>query len=530
MAVNITNSELKETKGLPLPSASLESLKYLREEQCSQSASKDFKLQNYQRFLRRVLSPDSPVRSLLVVHGTGTGKTCTAIQIAEEYIIRPEFQDKRVLVLAQPSVQENFKNQIFNISAVQVDSGIIKSKQCTGRRYLDMITRVQNEPLKWSDPETRERISDISQKLIKEFYEFRGYSEFANALDEQRGISDLHLETWIHNNFDNRMIIIDEAHNLRSTDEGIKTKQRSIAVEEIIKTANNVTLILLTATPMFDDYTEILYYFNLFLWNERKHEKDLQASKIFKLNGDFQEGMETQFRRWCQDYISYVRGDNPLTFPFRLPPSKNMIAIPAEIDINGQPIPENERREYLTLTGSQVKGIQEKVLTSELRKIGLNSRDQILCVFPENLPFRKIFSLSLESDTTYKYSKNIPYFLSPSRISNYSSKFALITKIIKESKGIIFVYSNLVDYGAQLFAMCLEEHGYVSASGRNLLEKTSEEVEKGSLGKYALFTSMNISESEQRRLLDRLRLPSNSDGSDIKIIVGSPMIFVKYIY
>jgi superfamily II DNA or RNA helicase len=111
MAVNISNSELKETKGLSLPSASLESLKYLREEQCSQSSSKDFKLQNYQRFLRRVLSPDSPVRNLLVVHGTGTGKTCTAIQIAEEYIIRPEFQDKPVLVLAQPSVQENFKNQ-----------------------------------------------------------------------------------------------------------------------------------------------------------------------------------------------------------------------------------------------------------------------------------------------------------------------------------------------------------------------------------------------------------------------------------
>jgi type I site-specific restriction endonuclease len=39
-----------------------------------------------------------------MVHGTGAGKTCSAIQIAEEYIIRPEFQDKRVLVLANPSI------------------------------------------------------------------------------------------------------------------------------------------------------------------------------------------------------------------------------------------------------------------------------------------------------------------------------------------------------------------------------------------------------------------------------------------
>jgi superfamily II DNA or RNA helicase len=524
MAVNIQNSELKETKGISLPSASLESLKQLRELQCSQSSSKEFKLQNYQRFLRRVLSPDSPVRNLLVVHGTGTGKTCTAIQVAEEYIIRPEFQDKPVLVLAQPSVQENFKNQIFNISAVQIDSGVIKSKQCTGRRYLDMILRVQTEPMKWTDPTTRERISDISQKLIKEFYEFQGYTEFVNNLDEHSNQGDLHLETWIHKTFDNRMIIVDEAHNLRSTDEGIKTKQRSVAIETVIKIANNVTLILLTATPMFDDYKEILYYFNLFLWNDRKQDKDLQSSKIFKGDGEFQEGMESQFRRWCQDYISFVRGDNPLTFPFRLPPPKEIIAKIATIDIYGETIPDNERRSVLTLTGSYVKGEQKTFLESETRKIGLTSREQTLCVFPKNLPFRKTFSLSAEENTIYKYSSNTPFFLSPSKVENYSSKFSLITKIIKESKGIIFVYSNLVDYGAQLFAMCLEEHGYISASGRSLLEKTSEEIEKGSKGKYALFTSTNVSESEQRRLLDRLRLPSNSDGSDIKIVVGSPMI------
>jgi superfamily II DNA or RNA helicase len=86
MAVNISNSELKETQGKTLPSVSLKELQQMREEQCS-NTSNDFKLQNYQRFLRRVLSPDSPVKNLLVVHGTGTGKTCTAIQISEEYCV-----------------------------------------------------------------------------------------------------------------------------------------------------------------------------------------------------------------------------------------------------------------------------------------------------------------------------------------------------------------------------------------------------------------------------------------------------------
>lgn len=120
---NVSREELMETKAQKLPeTASLESLKQMREEMCSTTMSRDFKLQPNQRFIRRVLSPDSPTRNLLLVHGTGVGKTCTAIQVAEEYIIRPEFQDKRVLVIANPSVQENFKTQIFDITRVSVDA------------------------------------------------------------------------------------------------------------------------------------------------------------------------------------------------------------------------------------------------------------------------------------------------------------------------------------------------------------------------------------------------------------------------
>jgi flagellar biosynthesis GTPase FlhF len=95
-----------EVRAAELPPASIETLKQLRNENCS-STSKDFKLQSFQLFLRRILSPDSPTRNMLLFHGTGVGKTCTAIQIAEEYILRPEFQDKKVLVLASAAVQEN---------------------------------------------------------------------------------------------------------------------------------------------------------------------------------------------------------------------------------------------------------------------------------------------------------------------------------------------------------------------------------------------------------------------------------------
>jgi hypothetical protein len=74
---------------------------------------------------------------------------------------------------------------------------------------------------------------------------------------------------------------------------------------------------------MFDSFSEIIFYFNLFLWNDRRQsaKKQLTPSKVFTATGEFQEGMEAQFRSLCQDYVSFVRGENPYTFPYRIYPN-----------------------------------------------------------------------------------------------------------------------------------------------------------------------------------------------------------------
>ena len=519
--VNTTYEELAETKSQPLPStASLEELKNMRDSMCSTSASRNFKLQSNQRFLRRVMSPESPTRNLLMVHGTGVGKTCTAIQIAEEYIVRPEFQDKRVLILANPSIQENFKTQIFDISRVSVDAdGLLLSKQCTGRRYLDMIQRSQSESLRYTDKASQQRVMTLANKIISEFYEFIGYITFANMIDRQKLISKTpnDMKKWIHDTFDNRLIIIDEAHNLKETTESEANKLVAIAIEQILKTANGVSLVLLTATPMYDKFDEILYYFNLFLWNERKLDttKLIKPSEIFTEKGEFKEGKETDFRRWCQDYVSFVRGENPFTFPFRLPPPDNIIALPDRTnDITGAPI--KVPRKYLTLTRSFVSKLQEDAIKDLTVKAVSDSR--LICVYPDNKSFRETFN---KVERSYKY--NGEQFLAPSKVSLYSSKFGLIMSTIQSTKGIVFVYSNVVESGAQLFAMCLEEHGFEPYSGNRLLSETSGETKRGSAGKYVLFTS-DITDSDIKKALVALKRPENADGSDIRVVIASPKV------
>ena len=519
--VNISYQELAETKAQQLPPPSLETLKTMRSEMCATSSSRDFKIQPSQRFLRRVLSPESPVRNILLVHGTGSGKTCSAIQIAEEYIIRPEFQDKKVLVLANPSIQENFKQQIFDISRVSLDAdGLLLSKQCTGRRYLEMLQRSQLEPLQYTDKTAQSKIMRLASRIIEEFYDFQGYAEFANILDRQKlSMTGNEVNKWIHENFDNRLIVVDEAHNLRETTETTTTKLIGIAMEQILKTAVGVTLVLLTATPMYDQYDELLYYFNMFMWNERIQTADqyVKPSDIFTETGEFKDGKESVFRGWCQDYVSFIKGDNPFTFPFRLPPPDSIIAIPdRETDIFNEPIV--LQRKYLTLVRSFVSPLQEEAIKN--LKVKATSDSGILCVYPNNSTFRESFDKTTDG---FSYKKGVEKFLAPSKISMYSSKFGLILNILDSTTGVVFVFSNLVENGAQLFAMCLEEHGYEAAIGKKLLNDTSTEVPKGSKGKYVLFTS-EISVSDINKSLTRLRRPENADGSDIRVIIASPKV------
>lgn len=510
---NTSRPELAETKVQTLPPADLETLKKLREEMCSTTSS-DFKLQPVQKFLRRVLSPDSPTRSLIMVHGTGSGKTCTAIQIAEEYILRPEFQDKKVLILAGPAIQLGFKDQIFSLNRVKSVDGELMSQQCTGRRYWEMIQRVSEQtPKKLTDVVNQKKVQALASKIIDGFYEFMGYGTLANM------VLGSNSDKWIHDTFDNRLIIVDEAHNLKSvsdTESADYSKDSAAALEKIVKTANGVTLVLLTATPMYDSYEEILYYFTLFLWNERKLDtkKNIRVSEIFKDDGSFKEGSELKFRGWCQDYVSFIRGENPFTFPFRLPPPKKYLAAnDRTTDINNVKITKNIK--FLPLVASYVHPLQEAQI-KDLKSTAFSDAS-VICAQPDGGTFRTSFKV-INRKLNYVGEK----FLAPSQIFKYSSKFAMIMKILKASTGVAFVFSNLVENGAQIFGMCLEEHGYLPALGSALLN-TSGEIEAGSAGKYVMLTS-DVSEGDIKSVLNILKDRSNVDGSKIRVIVASPKV------
>jgi hypothetical protein len=522
----MVKSEISEIVNESLPPASIDALKVLRNQMCETSQQSGFKLQSQQRFLRRILSPDSPNRNLLMVHGTGTGKTCTAIQVAEEYILRPEFQDKKVLIVASAAVQDNFQTQLFDMSRVNIDTiaGTLESKQCTGRRYLDMLLRIESEPKNWNNPDVRGKLERTADMIVKEFYEFTAYSSFGNLILRKLGGTEKDIDReWVHKNFDNRLVIIDEAHNIRESkdEEGVKGVTR--ALENLVKTADGLVLVLLTATPMYDTFSEIILYMNLFYWNDRRQKPSdsMKTTDFFNPDGSLKPGPPGEtFRKWCQEYVSFVKGENPFTFPFRLPPPKSVSQDSITTSFLGKPIPTVDRLKYLSLVGSDATGTQlaalkgiENAEDEERKRILMQTT---IAVTPGNKSFNELFR---SVGKQYEYVGEP--FLSPEQLPKHSAKFVTILKSIEAGTGVCMVYSNFVSLGARLFAMALEEHGYTSYNGVSILANPST---KGSTkGRYILLTS-DYSEAEISKFLAAVKRPQNRDGSQIRVVVAGPIV------
>lgn len=522
----MVRTEISEIVNESLPPASIDALKALRNQMCETTQQSGFKLQSQQRFLRRILSPDSPNRNLLMVHGTGTGKTCTAIQVAEEYILRPEFQDRKVMIVASAAVQDNFQSQLFDMSRVNIDTvaGTLDSKQCTGRRYLDMLMRIESEPKNWNNPDIRVKLERTANMIIKEFYEFTAYNSFGNLILSKLGGTEKDIDReWVHENFDNRLLIIDEAHNIRESkdEEGMKGVTR--ALENLVKVAEGMVLVFLTATPMYDTFQEIVFYMNLFLWNDRKQSptESVKVPDFFNPDATLKAGPHGErFRKWCQEYVSFVKGENPFTFPFRLPPPTSVSRDVITTSFLGKPIPPAERSQYIALVGSDAKGAQlaalkgiEKVDDEEKKRVLMQTT---IAVTPNNKSFNELFK---SVGKQYEYVGES--FLTPETLPNYSAKFSTILKSIDTGSGICMVYSNFVALGARLFAMALEENGYTPYTGNTILANPS--YKGNTKGRYILLTS-DYTESELSRLLAAVKKPQNRDGSQIRVVVAGPIV------
>ena len=277
----------------------------------SKICSQDFQLAPHQIFIRNFLSKMTPYNSLLLYHGLGTGKTCSAIGVAEE--MRQYMQQmnirKKILIIASPNVQDNFKLQLFNESKLKkLENGTWNISTCVGKSLYKEINILNDDNIE------KEEILEKVNSLINKYYEFMGYTKLASLINSKKKKGVL-KET-----FEGRLLIIDEAHNIRPSDK--KQKKVSSALNMLIEEVHNMRILLLSATPMFDNYREIIHVINILLKNEKKsvliENEIFDKSGNFKINDNGEEIGKIKFIQKTNGLISFVQGENPFSFPFRI--------------------------------------------------------------------------------------------------------------------------------------------------------------------------------------------------------------------
>ena len=317
-------------------------------EQADLLAKADFELQPHQAFVKNFMSFQTPYSSLLLYHGLGSGKTCSAIGVCEEMrdYMKQTGITKRIIIVASENVQDNFKLQLFDERKLKQVDGIWNIKGCIGNKLLKEINPMNMKGI------SREKVISQIKSLINSYYIFLGYIQFANYIIKTMNYEDevkrqgfkrrqenptgektriqMLKETKVElnsriikrlrNEFNNRLVVIDEVHNIRKTDENENSKKVAVNLELLVKAAQNMRFLLLSATPMYNNYKEIIWLLNLMNTNDRRAR--IEVKDIFDKKGDFKKNGEELLIRKATGYISFVRGENPYTFPYRVYPSE----------------------------------------------------------------------------------------------------------------------------------------------------------------------------------------------------------------
>lgn len=537
----------------------------------------EFELLPHQKFIRNYLSFETPYNSLLIYHGLGTGKTCSSIGVAEEFRTYANQMgvNKKIIIVASKLVQDNYRKQLFPEHKLKKIGGLWNIKSCVGNKFIKEINPMNMENL------SREDVVKQINAIIRENYEFMAYLEFARQIETEikkfsikQGDDDKQIKIKIQairDKYSDRLIIIDEVHNIRDTEiVGSKKDMNTMKstteyFQKLVTYADNLKLLLLTGTPMYNSHEEIIWLLNLMNLNDNRYS--INANDIFDGDGNMTEKGEELLIQKSRGYVSFVQGEDPYLFPFRLYPydditkggyrnnslkyminEKEDFSYPTK-QMNYHNIPPDRNEHigikhldlFMTKPGDEQKKGYEGYIQDLIDKNLLNATQenfsytmltvpsQLLNIcYPEgdkkdwkyrygSNGLKEIMNYNHNLLNEFEYKENHEGFFEKDNLKQYSGKIAQIIKEVNRSKGIVLIYSQFIEGGCIPVALALEESGY-SKHGGSLFKNKKDVVEKG---KYIMITGNKELNKNLKETMNICNDKKNKDGNDIKVIIIS---------
>ena len=239
---------------------------------------KEGELFTHQKIVRDYLNLYTPYRGLLLYHGLGAGKTCASIAIAEGMK-----SSKNVLIMTPASLRMNYiqqltecgdpifkKNQFWEFVETRDDDNLIRQLSKILSLPYDFIQKNKGAWLvNVKEPSNYDKLTLDDQKslenqllkMIRFKYEFIKY----NGLRDDRW--DKLTNHGTINPFDNKVIVIDEAHNFvsRIVNKLNQNRKESLSIKlyHSLMNAKNCRIVLLSGTPIINYPNELAICFNI---------------------------------------------------------------------------------------------------------------------------------------------------------------------------------------------------------------------------------------------------------------------------
>jgi len=348
--------------------------------------------------------------------------------------------------------------------------------ECTDDQYIKTEERIKLKKLNFDDEEYI-KIIEKSNQRIEKYYTIYSYNKLINLIKENK-----------IKNFNNTLLIIDEIQNMISMNGTYYKLLNNI----IIKSNDTLKIILLSATPMFDRPIELALTLNLLktdnLFNISTFNQDfISNDKKYKMKNI------KLFQDKIKNLISYYRGAPPIAYPqYKFKIVKCNMSL-------------FQYKSYLTTLSTDNNFIRGSFKNVDILNL------------PENffLGPRIISNIAFpnKSSGSTGFTSFKGEILQMQNISEYSIKFYKIIQKINHSEGPIFVYSNFKEEGGiKAFIKFIEYHGW-----KNYI--TYGQGKK----RFAIWSG-----EETQKVKEEIKFifnqKSNSDGSNIKMILGSPSI------
>ncbi len=411
----------------------------------------------HQRIIARLLSDLTKYRDLLLFHGLGSGKTCSSTKTAE--LLREVGAVKRCVILTKGKALQK-----------QIRADIVE--RCSAEKY-----------------QIDEDIDEVAKtrkyaRLTKGFYIMYTYGEFSKLV---RAMSD----DEVVDKFNNHVFIIDEVQNIRT--ELINESYDSI--QRVGRLLPNRYMMILSATPMRDTWSEIVSLYGLFGSDVEKVKPGTQLDDAW---------LKRLAKMWSGK-VSTVLSVPTATIVTEgkvVPPLKTLVVYPtnmlekqSRVYVNTLPSPSTDRTEL-----NQTVYIQ--------------SRQASLCIDPngnygntlsKELLLSYIGQASSQSDKI-------------NRIRQHSSMYADIIKSTIKAIGEgrkTFIFNSFVKgSGSELLLELFEAVGVPEWTPQNPSVK----------GGIALITSQLSSAEKTFQTIERFNKPDNTYGESIAVLIGSSII------